>query len=77
MVKQIVIFLTTFAILAAHPTIAQQAGKMPTIGFLHASDRLTANSRISPFLQGLRDIGYVEGRNIRIEWRFADGKRKR
>ena len=63
-----------FAPLAAH---AQQAGKVHRIGFLHASDRLTANSRISPFLQGLRDRGYVEGRNIRIEWRFADGKRER
>ena len=64
-------------VLAAHPVAAQQAGKIPTIGFLHPSDRLTANSRISPFLQGLRDRGYVEGRNIRIVWRFAEGERKR
>ena len=74
----VTVLAMTLAILAsAHPAMAQPAGKMHRIGFLHASDRLTANSRISPFLQGLRDRGYVEGRNIRIEWRFADGKRER
>ena len=77
MVKRIVILLTTFAVLAAaHPAIAQPAEKMHRIGFLHAGD-YTASSRVPPFLQGLRDRGYVEGRNIRIEWRFADGKRER
>ncbi len=56
-----------FAPLAA---VAQQAEKVYRIGFLHPAD-FSANSRKPPFLQGLRDFGYVEGRNIRIEWRFA------
>ncbi len=63
-------------ITTAYPAMAQPAGKMHRIGFLHLGD-YTANQRIPPFLQGLRDFGYVEGRNIRIEWRFADGKRER
>ena len=76
--RKLASLVTAFAfVLTAHPVAAQQAGKIPTIGFLHPSDRLTAISRISPFLQGLRDRGYVEGRDIRIEWRFADGKRER
>ena len=75
--RKLAFLVTAFAfVLAAHPAAAQQAGKIPTIGFLHAGD-YTANSHIPPFLQGLRDRGYVEGRNIRIEWRFADGKRER
>ncbi len=78
MLTKIAYFVGVLAILASgQPAAAQQAGKIPTIGFLHTSDRLTANPRISPFLQGLRDRGYVEGRNIKIEWRFADGKRER
>ena len=75
--RKLASLVTAFAfVLAAHPAAAQQAGKIPTIGFLHPGD-YTANQRIPPFLQGLRDRGYVEGRNIRIEWRFADGKRER
>ncbi len=75
--RKLAFLVTAFAfVLAAHPAAAQQAGKIPTIGFLHPGDH-TANQRIPPFLQGLRDFGYVEGRNIRIEWRFADGKRER
>ena len=75
--RKLAFLVTAFAfVLAAHPAAAQQGGKIPTIGFLHAGD-YTANSHIPPFLQGLRDRGYVEGRNIRIEWRFADGKRER
>ncbi len=77
MSRKIAFFITAFAILVSTiPAAAQQAGKIPTIGFLHPGD-FTANQRIPPFLQGLRDFGYVEGRNIRIEWRFADGKRER
>jgi len=77
MFRFIIPLVTALAIFASgYSAEAQQAGNIPTIGFLHAGDS-TANSRVSPFLQGLREHGYVEGRNIRIEWRFADGKRER
>ena len=47
---------------------------MPRIGYL-AFPSLSANSaRIEAFRQGLRELGYVEGKNIVIEWRYAEGK---
>jgi putative ABC transport system substrate-binding protein len=55
---------------------AQQAAKIARIGYL--SLNLAANPRLrEAFLQGLRDLGYVEGRNIVIEYRSAEGKQER
>lgn len=51
---------------------AQHAGKVATIGFLGASFASSSASRLEAFRSGLRDIGYVEGRNIHIESRWAD-----
>ena len=59
------------------PVEAQQAGKVPRIGFLVASSSSFYSSRIEAFRQGLRDLGYVEGKNIAIEYRFAEGKEDR
>ena len=58
---------------------AQPAGKVPRIGFLVASSASdAANARwIEAFRQGLRDLGYVEGRNIVIEYRYAGEKYER
>jgi len=53
---------------------AQQPPKIPRIGYLTAAD---SSRPYQAFLQGLRDLGYVEGRNIAIEYRSADGKRER
>ena len=53
---------------------AQQTGKIPRIGFLIASSRAVNAAREEAFLQGLRDLGYLEGKNIVIEWRSAEGK---
>jgi putative ABC transport system substrate-binding protein len=53
---------------------AQQPKKVPRIGYLGANFRSTNPARIEAFRQGLRELGYVEGKNIVIEWRFADGK---
>ena len=64
---KITFLVVALAILASTtPAPAQQAEKVYRIGFLHPGD-YTANQRIPPFLQGLRDFGYVEGRNIRID----------
>src|SRR5438309_3086047 len=53
---------------------AQQAGEVPRIGYL-SFPSLSANAaRIEAFRQGLRELSYVEGKNIVIEWRSADGK---
>jgi len=53
---------------------AQQAKKVPTIGFVALNSLSTLSSRIEGFRQGLRDLGYVEGKNIVVEYRFADEK---
>jgi putative ABC transport system substrate-binding protein len=53
---------------------AQQLTKVPRIGFLGASSASVLAARIEAFRQGLRDLGYVEGKNIVIEWRSAEGK---
>jgi len=50
---------------------AQQAKKLPRIGYLSASSLGENNEEA--FRQGLRELGYVEGQNIVIEWRFAQG----
>jgi putative ABC transport system substrate-binding protein len=54
---------------------AQQPAKIPRIGFLSGGSPST-NAR-AVFRQGLRDLGYVEGKNISIDWRFAEGKLNR
>jgi putative ABC transport system substrate-binding protein len=53
---------------------AQQPTKVPRIGYLSGSSLSALASRIEAFKQGLRELGYVEGKNIVIEWRSAEGK---
>ncbi len=53
---------------------AQQPTKVPRIGFLGASSASVLAARTMAFRQGLRDLGYVEGKSIFIEWRSAEGK---
>jgi putative tryptophan/tyrosine transport system substrate-binding protein len=56
---------------------AEQAAKIARIGYL-TLNRAVGDPRIpEAFLQGLRDLGYVEGRNVVIEWRDAEGKPER
>jgi putative ABC transport system substrate-binding protein len=56
---------------------AQQAGKVHRIGFLGNSTAALEAHLVRAFREGLRDFGYVEGGNIRIEYRWADGKYER
>ena len=53
---------------------AQQATKIPRTAYLSASPLSTNPERIEAFRQGVRELGYVEGKNIVIEWRSAEGK---
>jgi putative tryptophan/tyrosine transport system substrate-binding protein len=53
---------------------AQQAKKVPRIGFLFVSSLSSNSARAEAFRQGLRELGYVEGKNIIIDWRSAEGK---
>jgi putative ABC transport system substrate-binding protein len=58
-------------------TDAQQAGRVGRIGFLGNSTAALEANLVEPFREGLRDLGYVEGRNISIEYRWAEGKYER
>jgi putative ABC transport system substrate-binding protein len=52
----------------------QDPGKVPRIGFLASGLRSASAQRVELFQQGLRELGYVDGKNIVIEYRYADGK---
>jgi putative tryptophan/tyrosine transport system substrate-binding protein len=58
-------------------TRAQQSGKVPRIAFLGLNSAETAQQLVVAFRQGLRERGWVDGENIIIELRFADGKAER
>jgi putative ABC transport system substrate-binding protein len=56
---------------------AQQPAKVHRIGFLVPGSSATFSARIDALRQGLRDLGYVEGKDIMIEYRYAEGKLER
>jgi putative tryptophan/tyrosine transport system substrate-binding protein len=66
------ILVVVVLLVVAVITEAQQPKKVPRIGYLAASS--SGENNEEAFRQGLRELGYVEGQNIVIEWRFAQGK---
>ena len=56
---------------------AQQAGKLPTIGFLGASTASAESQRVAAFIQRLRELGWIEGRTVAIEVRWGEGRNER
>ena len=52
---------------------AQQPNKLPKIGFLIVPSKAFFADRVEAFRQGLNDLGYIEGKNILIDYRYADG----
>jgi hypothetical protein len=56
---------------------AQQPGKVARIGYLDIGPASARADRVEAFRAGLRELGHVEGRNIAIEFRFAEGKGRR
>jgi putative tryptophan/tyrosine transport system substrate-binding protein len=53
---------------------AQQAKKVPRIGFFSSTSPSIISARVEAFRQALRELGYMEGKNIVIEYRYAEGK---
>ena len=72
--KVILFLLAASVLICFHPADAQQPTKIPRIGYLSGQSLSTISARIEAFRQGLRELGYVEGKNIVIEWRYAEGK---
>jgi putative ABC transport system substrate-binding protein len=63
---------------AAWPLVARaQQAKIPTIGFLGAATSSSWNQWTAAFVQRLRELGWIEGRNIAIEYRWAEGRSER
>ena len=75
--RKIIIGLGASALTAPFGSFAQQRGKIWRIGFLGASTADGFARPIDSLRAGLRDLGYIEGKNIVFEWRFAEGDYKR
>jgi putative ABC transport system substrate-binding protein len=63
--------------LCAVPIASEAAATVPRIGYVGAGSPATAGHHAQAFVQGLRELGYVEGQNIAIEYRWAEGKLER
>jgi putative ABC transport system substrate-binding protein len=72
-----VTFLGAWLLALSYTAEAQQRAKVARIGVLGGSSASNMSSRLESFRQGLRELGYVEGQTIAIEYRYAEGKRDR
>ena len=78
MTKKIILLALCSLLLAPCSAVdAQQAGKLPHIGFLDPSTASGGAVLMEAFRQELSKLGWIEGRNLAIEYRFAEGKRER
>ena len=77
--RKLVIALVGSALAAPLASFAQQQGKVWRVGFLSPRRRPDSldSDMYGAFPRGMRELGYVEGKNLMIEWRFADGKYER
>ena len=66
-------FIVGVGAVAARPVVAQQGVKVPRVGFLWESPDLWPGA-LESFRRGLRDLGWIEGRNIVVEYRWAEGR---
>src|SRR4029453_7277057 len=67
-------FLAALVLSSVYLVHAQQPKKVPRIGFFFGASASSNADRTEAFRQGLRDLGYIEGKNIVIEYRYADRK---
>ena len=72
--KILVSVLTVVTLVFVHPAGAQQPKKVPRIGYLAPNDRTSDSASSEPIRRALRELGYIEGQNIAIDYRYAEGK---
>ena len=78
--RKLLVALGLVSLTVPFGTFAQQPSKVRRIGFLATRSRSTASDPdifYDAFVQGMRELGYIEGKNLAIEWRFAEGKFER
>jgi ABC-type uncharacterized transport system substrate-binding protein len=76
--KTIRVLLVGLTLASVHLTEAQQPKKVPRVGYLSAlGDSNNPGFHVEAFRRGLRDLGYIEGKNILIEYRYPEGIRDR
>ena len=74
----VAVVLMLSGLLATYPSVrAQQPKKIARIGFLGAASASALAERLNGLRLGLRELGYIEGQNIAIDYRYADGKSER
>ena len=69
--------ITAILLVSTHRAEAQQAERIPRIGYLSALSSSSESSRSEIIRRALRELGYIEGQNIAMEYRFSDGKPER
>ena len=72
--RALLFIITLGVLLGSLAAQAQQSSNVYRIGFLGNSTAVLEANLVGPFREGLRDLGYVEGRNVLIEYRWAEGK---
>src|SRR3990170_5549577 len=79
MIKKIILFALCSMLLAACSVVeAQQPTKMPCIGFIPSEgDASDPGTQVNAFQRGLRDLGYIDAKNILIEYRYGEGHAER
>ncbi|HEY7322885.1 MAG TPA: hypothetical protein VIE89_35440 [Candidatus Binatia bacterium] len=73
-IKMTVLTLSAMLFALCVSAEAQQSKRVPLVGYLSASSASEALPRTEAFRRGLRELGYVEGKNIVLEFRYAEGK---
>ena len=75
--RQILLALGTSLLASSFGSFAQQVKKSVVVGVLRYGDRLSTEANVTAFKQGLEALGYIEGKNLTLQLRFADGKAER
>jgi putative ABC transport system substrate-binding protein len=75
--REFFITLLGGASVAWPPAHTQQPAKLPTIGLWGPTTSSVGSQRVAAFVQRLRELGWIEGRTVAIEYRWAEGRKER
>jgi putative ABC transport system substrate-binding protein len=70
-------FITLVSSAAAWPLAAHAQSATPVVGFVNAADAPSYKQQVAAFLKGLEDTGYIAGKNVTIEYRWAEERNDR